>query len=361
MGTTGTTPIQVRGKARRAGGWLGVRPALSARFLLLPTLCSGLFACAAAPPRDEPPVLIHHGPPVAAAVVDVLEVTPEMAAFLDRYVLPYGDPDMRVELLARSVANAAMLGFRYDERLTLSAAEAFQRRRGNCVSYANLVVALARASGLHAYYQQVEVRPSWSGTDDTVLVPRHVVAIVQGERRAYLLDSSGAEISPDGERQRLSDVEALSLYHSNLGAEALLERDLSAAYGQFLRAIEMAPGRADPWVNLGVVYGRNWQLDAAEFAYRAALERDRNNISALSNLYEVFKAQNDQAAAEEVAQAVERHRRRNPYHLYHLAETALEEGRPDQAQALLQKAIALKPEEDRFHAALARTQAALNR
>ncbi len=361
MGTLFDSPAPVRGLARRAGGWSGVLPGGFARLLLIFLVGAALSACAVAPRQDTPPVLMHHGPSVTAEVVDVLEVTPDMAAFVDRYVRPYADADLRVELLARAVADSAMLGFRYDEGRTLTAAEAFEQRGGNCVAYANLVVALARAAGLRAHYQEVELRSAWSGRDDTVLVPRHVVVIVQGRWRTFRLDGSGREIHENDVRRRLSDDAALSLYHSNLGTDALLDRDLSRAYAQLLRAIDVAPERADPWVNLGVVYGRNRQLDAAEFAYRAALARDGDNISALSNLYEVFKAQGDQAAAEEVARAVERHRRRNPYHLYHLAETALEEGRPDQAEELLTRAIALKPEEDRFHVALARTQAVLSR
>ena len=65
---------------------------------------------------------------------------------------------------------------------------------------------------------------------------------------------------------------------NNLGAEALLQRDLAAAYGQMARAIEVAPRRADPWINLGVVLGRNAQYAEAETAYLAALARDPGAI-----------------------------------------------------------------------------------
>lgn len=298
----------------------------------------------------------HHAAPVPAGAVDPLALTPAMERFLDRFVRPYADPDTRVQLLARSLRDSAVLGFRYDERLTLTASEAFVRRQGNCVAYANLVVALARASGLEARYQEIQRVSAWDGTEDMVLVPKHINVVVETPRRAYVLDTSGLELDPADQRRRLSDAEALSVYHNNLGAEALLARDLATAYGQLARAIEVAPRRADPWVNLGVVLGRNAQYRSAEIAYLEALARDRDAVSARSNLYEIYRAAGDDARAEAMARQVERYRRRNPYHLLFLAETALEEGRTDQAVSLLRRSIELKPEEGRFHAALARAQ-----
>ena len=283
-------------------------------------------------------------------------MTPAMERFLDRFVRPYEDPDTRVQLLARSLRDSAMLGFRYDERLTLTATEAFERRRGNCVAYANLVVAMARASGLKARYQEIRRVSAWDGTEDVVLIPKHINVVVETPRRSYVLDASGLGTDPSDLRRRMSDADALSAYHNNLGAEALLARDLAAAYGQLARAIEVAPRRADPWINLGVVLGRNAQYGEAETAYLSALARDDDAISARSNLYEIYRAAGDDARADEMARQVERYRLRNPYHLLFLAETALEEGRTDQALGLLRRSIALKPEEARFHAALARAQ-----
>jgi tetratricopeptide (TPR) repeat protein len=324
------------------------------------TLCACLVAllsgCAVSTPAPELPEFRHHAPPVPAEPVDPLALTPEMERFLDRFVRPYADADTRVQLLARSLRNSAMLGFRYDERLTLTAAEAFDRRQGNCVAYANLVVALARASGLEARYQEIERISAWQGTEDMVLIPKHINAIVETPRRTYVLDASGLERDPIDLRRRLSDAEALSTYHNNLGAEALLERDLAAAYGQMARAIEVAPRRADPWINLGVVLGRNAQYAEAETAYLAALARDPGAIPARSNLYEIYRAAGDDARADAMAWEVERYRQRNPYHLLFLAETALDEGRTDQALSLLRRSIELKPEESRFHAALARAR-----
>lgn len=324
--------------------------------ILLLAGLAGLTGCASVVPEQAPPPFRHHAPPVPAEVIDPLALTPDMEQFLERFVLPYDNPDTRIQLLSRSLRHSATLGFRYDERLTLTAAESFERRRGNCVAFAHLVVAMARASGLKARYQEIERFSGWEGAEDLVLVPKHINVIVETPRRSYVLDASESEPDPADVHRIISDAEALSAHHNNLGANALLERDLAVAYGQLTRAIEVAPWRPDPWVNLGVVLGRNAQYEDAESTYLAALARDDDAISARSNLYQLYRAAGDDERADAMAREVERYHQRNPYHLFFLAETALEEGRRDQALSLLRRSIKLKPEEPRFQDALARAE-----
>jgi len=42
----------------------------------------------------------------------------------------------------------------------------------------------------------------------------------------------------------------------------------------------------DPWVNMGVVFGRNEQMDDAEMAFHTALKIDDSEYAAMSNLYD---------------------------------------------------------------------------
>ena len=128
---------------------------------------------------------------------------------------------------------------------------------------------------------------------------------------------------------------------------------MSRAYGQLVTAIDLAPERADPWINLGVVLGRNRQLDEAALAYEQAIENDPDAVSALSNLYEIELMRGNLEAAESLAGRVERYRRKNPYHLLHLAETAMEEHRFAEAKTLLADALLERPNEPRFHFAMA--------
>ncbi|GMR15450.1 MAG: hypothetical protein BMS9Abin30_1079 [Gammaproteobacteria bacterium] len=318
-----------------------------------------LSACATQRPiHPTPPPLLNSGPEiqVADAGVDVLALTPAMQAFLERYILRYANLDTRLRLLTLAVASNGVLGFDYDEARTLTAAEAFRTRSGNCIGFANMMIALVRAAGLDAEYQEVIRRPEWSSREDTLLLVKHINVVVSSPRYNYVVDISGVKFKPNASPRIISDAYARALYFNNIGAEALLRNELPMAWSYLVTAINAEPGLTDPWVNLGVVYGRNEQLDAAELVYRTALHIDASDYSAMNNLYEVYLLREDQEAAQSLRARVEKYRKRNPYYLMNLSEESLELGRFEESISLLQRAIRIKDDSYLLHFALAKTQ-----
>ena len=324
--------------------------------LVLGVAAALMLGCASPQVSRPPPALQHHGPVVEVDDVDVLAVSPGMEAFLARYVLPYNDPDMRLNLLIMAVTDPGVLGFHYQDDRTLTAAEAFDSRSGNCIGFANLLIAMARRAGLEAGYQEVSLEPEWSSQGDTLLVAKHINVVVRSRNRAFMVDTSGQKFKPDDRRRFMNDREARALYYSNLGAEALLDNELHRAYAYLTRAIETAPRMPDPWNNLGVVYARNLQMREAEQMFLTAHAIDGKEYSALANLYELYMAGGDLASASRLEKKVENYRARNPYYLLKMSEDALAETRYEESFDLLERAIEMKDDEHLFHFALARTQ-----
>jgi tetratricopeptide (TPR) repeat protein len=304
---------------------------------------------------STPPPLLNLGPEVQIEDVDVLAVSSAMNEFLDRYILKYSDRQTRMYLLLNAIASNGVLSFRYDESLTLTAAEAFEARSGNCIGFANMMIALARKVGLRAHFQEVIRQPEWSSHDDTVLLIKHINVIVESPKYTYVVDVSGIKINPNMRRRIIDDSFAKSLYLNNIGAEALLGNDLRRAYAYMAKAIDTEPHMADSWVNMGVVFGRNNQLDDAETVFQRALEIDTSEFSAMSNLYEVYLAQEDLESAESLRVKVENYRWRNPYYLLKLSNEALEQDRFEESISLLQRAIRKKEDDHLLHFALAKT------
>jgi len=325
--------------------------------LLLAALLA-LGACAAwQPGKVTPPPLLNAGPEVQVDDVDVLAVSPAMQDFLDRYVLKYDSAQTRLELLTLAITSAGVLNFKYNDSRTLTAAEAFDTRSGNCIGFANMMVALARAAGLDAHYQEVFIRPEWSDyEDDTVLLFNHVNVLIETPRMSWVVDVSGIDIRPTERRRTLQDSYAKSLYLNNIAVDSLLVNDLPTAYAYMRKAIESDPSATDPWVNLGVLYGRNGQLDDAAFAFNRALAIDPTEHSAMSNLYEVYIDQGKLDLAADIAQRVERYRRNNPYYLLKLSDQALANKQYRQSIELLKSAIEKKDDDYKLHFALAKTQ-----
>jgi len=173
---------------------------------------------------------------------------------------------------------------------------------------------------------------------------------------SWVVDVSGINIRPTERRRIIDDSYAKSLYLNNIAVESLLVNDLPTAYAYMRKAIESDATATDPWVNLGVLYGRNDQLDDAAFAFNRALAIDPAEHSAMSNLYEVYIDQGKLDLAEEIESRVERYRRNNPYYLLKLSDQALANKQYRQSIALLKSAIEKKDDDYKLHFALAKTQ-----
>ncbi len=329
---------------------------LAAGLLLAIALLSG---CAAQREVTLDVAPLVSQPDVPLDDTDILALSPAMLAFLDKALGSDVPRSQRTTRLARAILEPNTLGFSYDALRTLTAADAFDQRRGNCLAFSNLFVAMARQLGLDAWYQEVPLPPQWSDVDGVWLVNLHVNVVIPASHGHWVVDVSGQEM-PDNQRaRRLTDSEALALYLNNLGAEALLAQDLPRAYAYLRKAIGIAPRLPHVWSNLGVAYDRNGQTGDAIRAYELALRLDPLESRSAGNLFEIFKREGNLQAAEKLQARVEKRRRRNPYYLQQLARQALAEQRYEEADRLLRRAIAFNDEDYRFHYDLARTRALL--
>src|SRR2546428_5565253 len=96
-----------------------------------------------------------------AALVDekeVLAVSPEMRAFLDREVATGAVGIFKLRQLGNAIIHAPTFRLEYDET-TRTAAATFQARRGNCLFFSHMFVAPARPPGLHASFHGADTPP----------------------------------------------------------------------------------------------------------------------------------------------------------------------------------------------------------
>jgi Flp pilus assembly protein TadD len=153
----------------------------------------------------------------------------------------------------------------------------------------------------------------------------------------------------------VSDKYAAALFYNNKGAEALLDEDYPSSFVNFKAALETYPGLAAAWVNLGIVYARQGRHEQAEAAYLQALGLDGDNATAMTNLVALYEKTGNEQQAELYRQRVRRHQERNPYYHYFRAQKAFEEQRFSDALTLVDKALRLKHDEQRFYVLQGRT------
>ncbi len=291
--------------------------------------------------------------PALAPTPELLALDPEMEAFVARYAGREMGRRERLLSLHRAISGNATLGIDYDPAAEGTAAEAFHRQSANCLSYANLFIALAREADLDARYQWVEVRPQWTRLGERVAVRLHVNAAVHmNNRDRYMVDIDPLPSRDIAGTSEITDRDAQALFHSNIAMDALSREQLLEAWTHAVRALQLSPAMSHLWVNVGAVYRRAEQYRAAEGAYLQALALDPYERSAMNNLMVLYDLEGNREQYAYWAERVDRYRDSNPYYHAWLGDQAGEEGDWRGALGHYQAALALQPEDANLHFAL---------
>lgn len=287
---------------------------------------------------------------------DLSAVSEAMKAFIDVHLPASMNHRQRVWKLALVTTDKYILRFRYDPEITLPPVETFADRRGNCLSFSLMLMAMAREAGIQAQLQEVVLPPEYRSENNTFINSRHINVRLGDKYESFVIDVSGKDISNSVRTRQITRREAEAQYYNNLGVDELLSDNLPAAFARFQQALETDARPAYLWSNLGVVYNRNGQVEDAEWAYQIALSSKGEDHSALNNLYVIYQQEGRWMEASRLAQQVDRHRRQNPYYLALLADEAVASRQYNEAIALLKRSIRINSDEYRFHDALAQAQ-----
>lgn len=286
---------------------------------------------------------------------DLRGLDEEMREFVASAIGGTMSADARLLALLRAMLGTGLFSLDYDGELTLTAQQTFHAQTGNCLSFTNLFVALAREARLDATYQQVDVPAFWSGDGDLAILNQHVNVLVRDTSggtiipRLQVIDFNLPGFRGNYPQRPISDRRVDALFYNNLATTALREQDTRTAFVYLRKALEAEPGAAPVWSNLGVLYMRNGLPEHAESALHRALKADPKHKPAMSNLAGLYEQQGEATLAADYRERIRRHQDRNPYHHFGVAEKAYQEGRPDAALASVDRAIRLRKDEHRFH------------
>lgn len=305
------------------------------------------------------PAMLLEASPLASGVElpevardDMLSVTPKMSEFLDGYIRAEQSEHSRLKQLVYAVMGEGKFQLVYDDR-TRTAQETFRDQRGNCLSFTNLFVAMARHVGLNARYQEVQVPAEWSLAGQAFLLSQHVNVFLElGHEDIRIVDFNIFDFHTSYERQVISDARARAHYFNNIGVEHMLDGGTLLALTNFRASLRDDPVFAPAWVNLGILHRREGYAAHAEAAYLQALQVDRSNLVAMSNLANLYEQEGLVQRAAEYRRKVESHRNRNPYYRYTLASEAFVNGDYEAAMGHLRNAIRKRDDEPRFYSLL---------
>lgn len=290
--------------------------------------------------------------------VDVMALSDEMKAFLDEHV-SMDNPLHRFQKLVYVVFNDEFLNLTYDNSRTKTAAETFQDRNGNCLSFTNMFVAMARYVDLESRFQEVNIVPTWDRNGRVVMLNRHINAVVQIFGRKYVVD-----FNPNAERINaktwvVADSRALAQYYNNVGAEYFSHGATDKARAYFMKAVQTDPQVPFIWSNLGVSYSLSKMEAEAEYAYLKALDLNGDEYTAMHNLAKLYSRTERFSDAARYERRVQAYRERNPYYHFNQGEEAYTVGNYDEALKHYRRALRRKPKEHDFLFGLAKAYARL--
>jgi len=288
-----------------------------------------------------------------ASVTVPFEITDEMRAWAHAQV-PDGTPaEERLDKLLAALIDPARLRLKYESGRTLTASEAFESRRANCLAFTSLFVGLARELGVPAFYLDVDDVERFEKEGDLMVISGHVSAGYDiGGARVKILEFSPSPDPKYRRVQRVSDLRAVALFYSNRGAESLRAGNSAEALTWLRQAVKIDPDFGGGWVNLGVALRREGDTAEAEAAYRRALEADPQTSSAYSNLASLLQSRGEDAEAERLLAIAANVDRRNPFSYLALGDLSLAQGRLEEARRFYHRALRLHREDAEAYAAL---------
>jgi len=294
-----------------------------------------------------------------AQIANPLLVTEHMRQFALR-VAGTGTPTERLANLQRALFDADTFPFSYENRGTFTAAEAFYRRQGNCLSFTNLFVALGRSLGVPVTTALVTQTRGSEREGDLIVVNTHVVAVLSHAGGLNLYDFERSRFEQPRALQSLDDMWITALYLNNRGTEELRGGRPDAATRYFENAVKLVPTFAGAWGNLGVARRRLANVEGALDAYAHALAVEPGNPTVLTNLAALYRFLGKEAEAQ-TALAAANMATASPHVLIVRGDVELAQGHVEEAIRLYRRARHRQPALAESWVALARAELARGR
>ena len=263
----------------------------------------GASACATAP-RDEP-TLAYTPESFATEVQRRVPDLPERLASapwaVDEAVIersrrrlrrvPRGPSKIEALVDFLSEPEPDGLGLVYDFAATGTAERTLERKRGNCVSLAMVLVGIGRGLGWPTYFVEIRTRQPQTQAFSTVkAVSDHMAVVIPVASYSMIVDFTG-RVDDMENAHVIDDVTAYAHVLNNLSAQGVMletkEPD-EAAWDAAIRGFELAtklqPELGRAWNNLGIALTRRGRFEEAREMYRRAVELDTAFGAAEHNL-----------------------------------------------------------------------------
>lgn len=241
--------------------------------VLLATASAGCVSSPSARPAVNAGELLADGRKAGLTLEDPMLLDADIERAIENEVGRQGSGEERLHRLTLYLNHQAF-GFAYERGTTLSAREAFHRRRGDCLTYAILYVALSRYLGADTYFVHVREVESFYARGDALYASSHL-AVAFGPGPNPLVMDIANELTTwrMSTYAPIDDGSAVALYHNNLAVDALLNGDAARAESTLAFLVAERPALAELHNNYAVTLLRQRRPREALTVLEHALAR----------------------------------------------------------------------------------------
>ncbi len=297
----------------------------------------------------------------------IFAVPPQSAEEIQRITRTYDTNSERTRAVLAYIFSFADHGLQYDSLATRTATETLEIGKANCLSLAILTYSLAKLAGLDPVFQEVKIPEYWISENNLSMLSGHVNLRIKRVRipeqvagtvmwsKDLIVDFNPFQINRKFRSWRITPARIAAMFYNNKAAQAFANADTAQAYAYFRAAIDIDPGYAPAWSNLGVLYRQQHLTELAERAYNQALVIAPDSNNTLANLAVLYRQQNRPGEASAIGQRIHRLRQENPYYHVMLGNEAYSKAHFRQAVNHFKKSLDLDKENHEAYFGLAKS------
>lgn len=251
------------------------------------------------------------------------------------------------------------LDLQYSLTPTRDASGTFRSREGNCLSFVNLFVGIARHQRLNPFYVEVKDYQRWNYKDGVVVSRGHIVAGINVDGELATYDFLPYRPKSYRDFQPIDDLTAMAHYYNNLGAEDLMEGNIDRAEERLTIANRLAPAFEKALNNLGIIHLRRGDPGKAVELYERELAKHADNVAFMTNLVRAYQELGREADAQQLLVKLEGINEGNPFFYVYRGEWALGQGDAAKALEYMRQALRIDSEVPEVHVGLVKVYIAL--
>jgi tetratricopeptide (TPR) repeat protein len=335
--------------------------------VLLATMCLALVAgCAAkrpAPTILDAQKLVQEGRKQGLEMEIPFALTPQIQKEVEKNV-GYGAPAVeRLRRIVRYLNDKGYINFHYEPDMSLTAKEAFEARRGDCMAYTNLFLGIARFLKVPVYFVHVSEARNYYVRDGLFFISSHM-AVGYGTGAAgfgsgpYTVVIDFTQEASDSRLmlyQSIDDATAVGLYYNNVAVDRMMAGDLVAAEDLWEFLLDKLPNLKEVYNNLGVLYLRQGEYEKAQVLLQKAIEKFPYYHPLYTNAIQAARGSRNPALAKELEKRGKKLLSRDPFYRFNRGVDHYNGREYDAAIEEFSRALRSQPRNPYLYAWLART------